>query len=216
MEFAFFGALTSVGALFVIKEKGMEEKVLIKSVVDVKSKIVMISTAIFSLFLGIMFLATVSGYNSSIGSIYDLYVALGSSFLLLGILIMIIFAIYSKCELQITENNVRGKTIFGKEVILPLSMVSSYSTRKFLSVIAVATSSGVTKFSLIGNYREIGDVLSKKINERQDNIAKPQIVNIPVPQNYSMDDLKKLKDLLDAGIINQEEFDAKKKQLLGL
>lgn len=32
----------------------------------------------------------------------------------------------------------------------------------------------------------------------------------------SFDELKKYKDLLDAGIITQEEFDAKKKQLLGL
>ena len=30
------------------------------------------------------------------------------------------------------------------------------------------------------------------------------------------DEIKKFKDLLDAGIITQEEFDAKKKQLLGL
>ena len=30
------------------------------------------------------------------------------------------------------------------------------------------------------------------------------------------DELKKFKDLLDAGIISQEEFDAKKKDLLGL
>ena len=30
------------------------------------------------------------------------------------------------------------------------------------------------------------------------------------------DEIKKFKDLLDAGIISQEEFDAKKKQLLGL
>ena len=32
----------------------------------------------------------------------------------------------------------------------------------------------------------------------------------------SADELKKFKELLDAGIITQEEFDAKKKQLLGL
>ena len=30
------------------------------------------------------------------------------------------------------------------------------------------------------------------------------------------DELKKYKDLLDSGVITQEEFDAKKKQLLGL
>ena len=194
----------------------MEEKVLIKSIVDVKSKIIMISTAIFCLFVGIMFLASISSVDSSIGSIYGLYIVLGSSFLLIGLLIIIIFAIHSKCELQITENSVRGKTIFGKEVVLPLYMVSAYSTRNFLSVIAVSTSSGVTKFSLIGNYREIGNVLSKKINERQNDAARPSIVNAPVNQNNSIDDLKKFKDLLDSGIITQEEFDAKKKQLLGL
>ena len=32
----------------------------------------------------------------------------------------------------------------------------------------------------------------------------------------SADELKKFKDLLDSGVISQEEFDAKKKQLLGL
>ena len=30
------------------------------------------------------------------------------------------------------------------------------------------------------------------------------------------DELKKFKELLDMGVISQEEFDAKKKQLLGL
>ena len=42
--------------------------------------------------------------------------------------------------------------------------------------------------------------------------------NIPSvsPSFSSADELKKFKDLLDSGIITQEEFDAKKKQLLGL
>lgn len=35
-------------------------------------------------------------------------------------------------------------------------------------------------------------------------------------ESGSFDDLKKLKELLDEGIITQEEFDAKKKQILGL
>ena len=36
------------------------------------------------------------------------------------------------------------------------------------------------------------------------------------PASSPMDELKKLKELLDMGIVTQEEFDAKKKQLLGL
>lgn len=37
-----------------------------------------------------------------------------------------------------------------------------------------------------------------------------------ISQSSSLDELKKLKELLDEGIITQEEFDLKKKELLGL
>ena len=50
-----------------------------------------------------------------------------------------------------------------------------------------------------------------------DEDKKPSNSETPTIQNMSSaDELKKLKDLLDAGIITQEEFDTKKKQLLGL
>lgn len=38
----------------------------------------------------------------------------------------------------------------------------------------------------------------------------------PVPMSDATEQLKKYKELLDTGVITQEEFDAKKKQLLGL
>ena len=120
--------------------------------------------------------------------------------------------------MSVTENNVKGKTLFGKEVVLPMYMISAYSTRKFLSTVTVATASGMTKFALLGNYVEIGKVLSQKINERQQNTETTQktvVVPTAAPTSTA-DELKKFKDLLDAGIITQEEFDEKKKQLLGL
>ena len=144
---------------------------------------------------------------------YFILFLLASLCLLGAIVIGIIYLVNRKCELVITKNNVRGKTLLGKEVILPLHMVSAFSTRKFLSVIAVATASGITKFSLIGNYKEVGDVLAKKINERQQNTETSAR---QTSENTAMDDIIKLKSLLDSGIITQEEFDAKKKQLLGL
>ena len=145
---------------------------------------------------------------------YFLLFLIGSACLLLGIIFGIIYLINRKCELCITEQNVKGKTLFGKEVVLPIYMVSAYSTRKFMSTIAVATSSGLTKFTLIKNYIEIGEILAKKINERQVNTQTEAKPNTSTSNN--MDDLLKLKSLLDSGIITQEEFDAKKKQLLGL
>ena len=48
--------------------------------------------------------------------------------------------------------------------------------------------------------------------------AQPAPAPAPAPasSNQKMAQLKELKDLLDAGLITQEEFDAKKKELLGL
>jgi len=39
-------------------------------------------------------------------------------------------------------------------------------------------------------------------------------INTPQPQIDTTDELRKYKALLDDGIITQEEFDSKKKQLL--
>ena len=38
----------------------------------------------------------------------------------------------------------------------------------------------------------------------------------PVNSNGSLDELQKLKELLDIGVINQDDYDAKKKQILGI
>ena len=48
--------------------------------------------------------------------------------------------------------------------------------------------------------------------QKQNNIT----VEEKTSSSSQADELKKFKDLLDNGIITQEEFDAKKKQLLGL
>lgn len=56
-------------------------------------------------------------------------------------------------------------------------------------------------------------MLSKLLIERQ---ADPAATGGQAASQSSADELKKFKDLLDSGVISQEEFDAKKKQLLGL
>jgi predicted Zn-dependent peptidase len=43
-----------------------------------------------------------------------------------------------------------------------------------------------------------------------------ETASVSTPITDSADQIAKYKDLLDKGIITQEEFDAKKKQLLGL
>ena len=208
----------------------MDEKILIKSKMDEKAR------SIFYILMGILFLTGATLFFSLLEEkeygYYHTYTRNGferafngdglalASFLiacasvLMGIVVLIVFLIHRKCEITVTEKNVRGKSLFGKEVVLPIYMISAYSTSSFMSTIAVATSSGLTKFALIGNYAEIGSVLSKIINDRQDNTTKAEIKT--ETSNSSMGDLVALKNLLDQGIITQEEFEAKKKQLLGL
>lgn len=64
-------------------------------------------------------------------------------------------------------------------------------------------------------YAEIIEYVSKIKAVLDSHITKPE--EKPIIENLSVaDELKKFKDLLDNNIISQEEFDAKKKQLLNL
>jgi len=61
------------------------------------------------------------------------------------------------------------------------------------------------------DFTELRDFLDSKIKEEQN---KPAVV--PTTPTSSLDDLEKLADLLKKGIITEEEFVAKKKQILNL
>ena len=115
-----------------------------------------------------------------------------------------------KFELIVTEGKVVGKTLFGKRVDLPIGQISVAGTGMFQRV-SIATSSGAINFYGVINRDEVFKTISELLMKRQDETKVTSTAN-----GNSADELKKFKDLLDAGIITQEEFDAKKKQLLGL
>lgn len=59
-------------------------------------------------------------------------------------------------------------------------------------------------------------LIKSTFEDYQKNVSSSD-KNATVSQSFSAaDELKKFKELLDSGVITQEEFDAKKKQLLGL
>ncbi|MBR0349272.1 MAG: SHOCT domain-containing protein [Clostridia bacterium] len=63
----------------------------------------------------------------------------------------------------------------------------------------------------------IGNLLKERQEkEKSQTVTKENIINQTIIKQTSADELKKFKELLDMGAITQEEFDAKKKQLLGL
>ena len=111
--------------------------------------------------------------------------------------------------MTITNSRVIGKASFGKRVDLPTSQISAVGLGIF-GKITVATSSGRIHFWRLANRDEIHSELAKIISKVQ--VEKPYTNST----QSNADELKKYKELLDSGVISQEEFDAKKKQLLGL
>lgn len=122
---------------------------------------------------------------------------------------------WSKTELSVTDKRVYGKAAFGKRVDLPLDSVSSISSQ-WPQGISVATSSGKIAFLMIKNRDEIHKCVSDLLIDRQRKVAATTPTIKQESPMSNAEELKKYKELLDMGVITQEEFDAKKKQLLGL
>ena len=130
---------------------------------------------------------------------------LGSVALIIGI---VTWFQMSFCELTVTDKRVYGKAAFGRVIDLPYDQISSVGTC-FPRGVFAATSSGRVKFWLLTNQSEVYKAISELLMNRQNNTkVNPEI-------NNGADELKKYKELLDMGVITQEEFDTKKKQLLG-
>ena len=135
-----------------------------------------------------------------------------------AVIIVVFNLLYKKIQLVVTDKKVYGRVFGGKRVDLPIDSISAVGTSVFKSI-AIATSSGKIKFLAIANRDEIHEKISELlINRQQSNKVEQQIANnnVPTSNNDNIGQLKELKELLDQGIINQEEFDAKKKQILGL
>ena len=114
-------------------------------------------------------------------------------------------------ELTVTDSRVVGKTLLGKRVDLPISQISATGTGIFNRV-TIATSSGAINFYGVTNQNEVFSAVSELLLKRQE---ETKTATVKVVESAS-DELKKYKELLDSGIITQEEFDAKKKQILGI
>ena len=111
-----------------------------------------------------------------------------------------------KSKIAVSDGLITGNESFGRGVNIPLEKVSSVRTGAFDSVI-ITTGSKKYKFWLLDNKEKIVSCISKQIGKKTVKTTN----DVAVPE-----ELKKYKELLDTGVITQEEFDAKKKQLLGL
>ena len=117
----------------------------------------------------------------------------------------------------------------GKETDVMISRIQGVSFRE------AGFSAGYLRILLAGDKPDVAGtdmnphtiMFKKKSNEGMKKIKdtiydlvndalKPSNSTTVVKQLSPADELKKFKELLDAGILTQEEFDAKKKELLGI
>ena len=123
----------------------------------------------------------------------------------------VIFGAFSNCKIIVTDKRIFGRVVFGRTIDLPLDSISAIATTSITKGVSVSTSSGRITFFFLPKRKDISNEIRNLLIKRQDNPAATVHQEIS-----SADELKKFKELLDSGVITQEEFDAKKKQLLGL
>ena len=113
----------------------------------------------------------------------------------------------------------RMKDFFQNQQCAIYSYESINSVEGFVNYITVKITGESDKTYMPLKGRDAVILAVKKINnaisayKAQQNRPAQTVINQTAS---SADELKKFKELLDMGIISQEEFDAKKKQLLGL
>ena len=189
----------------------MEEKIIISA------KTNNFIAGIFAIIVGGILMATCLVWETMLGD-WAIFVSAGIGGVIALLGLIFIFN-QSGAGFYVTDKRVYGKTLLGKRVDIPLDSISAVSlTFVLLGGLSVASSSGRITFYYAEHRNEIYSVLSNLLLERQQTKKEannPVVTNIR-QERSSADELKKFKDLLDSGVITQEEFDAKKKQLLGL
>ena len=132
----------------------------------------------------------------------------------LGLIIIGLFMLFyiSSSKIIVTNKRVYGIGTFKRRVDLPLDTISAIGT-SFFKGIDIGTSAGRIHFKGIENNEQIHAEISKLINNRQMNKKEQTTI---INNSSNAEEIQKYKDLLDNGTITKEEFEAKKKQLLGL
>ncbi len=167
----------------------------------------------YSCYYGSKYLRYVGFFDYTIDNNPAIFIIWGALALLLGALHLFYF-FDSKKDIVIDENRIickKGKKT-AKEFLLKDIKSVELAPLKGLKI----SGSGIKyQIILLSN----ADTLKTTIMDSLATLPSENSTTTEIKQEIlpsSADELKKYKDLLEAGIISQEEFDAKKKQLLGL
>jgi len=137
--------------------------------------------------------------------------------------------IASRCTLTLEEGQIKGqlKTLFGKKSLqLPLDHLDNVMVFHRLmdklrggKTLLISFNRGLIKFHYVQNANEFAQVAMEKIEEvKKKTFHNPALAPTAAAAqptgNDTMEKLDSLKKMLENGLITQEEFDTKRKELL--
>lgn len=129
-------------------------------------------------------------------------------------IILFFFAIAAGNQIVVTDKRVYGVAAFGKRVDLPMDSISVVGTKGRRRIV-IASSSGKIRFAGLKKRDEVHNAISTLLIQRQ-QMRVANTSPIQMPSTSGAEEIKSYKELLDQGMITQEDFELKKKQILGL
>jgi hypothetical protein len=167
----------------------------------------------YDCYYGSKYLEHVGFVNYTTNEMLIPFIIFGALTLLLGVL-NLCYYIDTKKEMIVDTNKIvckNGKKTQKEFMVKDIKSVELASMKGLM----IRGNGFKYKINLLSNAEELKTTIMDSLATLPAaNIATTEIKQKNLPG--SADDLKKYKELFDNGIITQEEFDAKKKQLLGL
>ena len=129
-----------------------------------------------------------------------------------GLIHLIVYLTARNNEITLTNYKITGTYNRSLSLNIPIDSVSSVS-KGAMGSLCITCAGNKYNISYVSNR----DIFCSKLNELLNTRTQQALSGVhPINQQSNYGELEKLKQLLDNGIITKEEFDAKKKQLLGL
>ena len=116
-------------------------------------------------------------------------------------------------EITLTNYKVIGTYRRNTSLNIPIDSISSVS-KGTMGTLYITCPGNRYNMSFVDNRDDFCAKLNELLNQRTQQTLRDSAIDYSKQSNF--DEIAKLKQLLDNGAITKEEFDAKKKQLLGL
>lgn len=129
-----------------------------------------------------------------------------------------------KCILELNPDGIQGKVkklFSSKSINQPFEQIDNLYIRKNIidiitggKTIAISSGGSKIKFSCVANAQEFVDKTLEELKKYKESVNSKTEKVPEASSGNAMDDLLKLKSLLDQGLITQEEFDKKRNRFI--